>query len=151
VTTGAEDSFEALALREDFEGLPSGSDREPADTWSAALVGPLEVHVTFRPATRPTDAFCARLVWGRYPDQAPSVVFIDPVTGRSDVPQAWPTGGPFRPVIGLCVNYTREGFGLHPEWVADPTARWIVDGNVLLKVIRQMQRSFDHEYGGRQQ
>jgi len=144
-----QDSFDAIALRADIAGLPVGSDREPADTWSAELVGALEVWVTFVPANHPSELFCARLDWDRYPDHPPSVLFRDPVTGRLDVPNAWPTGGPFRPMIGLCVNYTREGFALHPEWVSDARFRWRTDGNVLLKVVRHMQDSFDHEYAGR--
>lgn len=149
MTTPAQDSFDVLALRADFDELPSGSDRESADTWSAELMGPLEVWVTFIPAQHATERFCARIAWDRYPDNAPSVLFRDPETGRLDVPHAWPTGGPFRPMIGLCVNYTREGFRLHPEWVTDARLRWRTDGNVLLKVIRLMQDSFDHEYAGR--
>jgi hypothetical protein len=149
VNPSAQDTFDVLALRADFDGLPAGDDREPADTWSAALVGSLEVWVTFTPAQHPKERLFARLVWDRYPDHAPSVLFRDPETGRLDVPRAWPTGGPFRPMQGLCVNYTREGFGLHPEWVSDPRLRWRTDGNALLKVIRLMQDSFDTEYAGR--
>jgi hypothetical protein len=151
VTGSAQDSFDALARRADFDALPAIDDREPADTWSAALVGPLEVWATFTPAQYATERFQARLAWDRYPDQPPSVLFRDPTSGRLDVPSAWPLGGPFRPMIGLCVNYTREGFALHPEWVNDPKLRWRADGNVLLKVIRMMQDSFDTEYAGRHQ
>lgn len=151
MTGGAQDSFDTLALREDFDGLPAGDDREPADTWSAVLVGPLEVWVTFTPVRHPAERFQARLAWDRYPDNAPSVLFRDQTSGRLDVPNAWPLGGPFRPMVGLCVNYTREGFGLHPEWVNDARLRWRNNGNVLLKVIRMMQDSFDNEYAGRHQ
>jgi hypothetical protein len=151
VTGSAQDSFDALALRADFEGLPASGDREPADTWSAVLVDPLEVWVTFTPTHHPTEHFQARLAWDRYPDRAPSVLFRDPTSGRLDVPNAWPLGGPFRPMVGLCVNYTREGFALHPEWATDPRLRWRSDGNALLKVIRMMQDSFDTEYTGKNQ
>ncbi|MES2522550.1 MAG: hypothetical protein V4617_07635 [Gemmatimonadota bacterium] len=149
MTQSVEGSFDVLALRVDFGGLPAGTDRGPADTWSAALVDHLEVQVTFTPAGHPDEHFEARLVWDRYPDAPPSVLFRDPATGRLDVATAWPVGGPFRPMVGLCVNYTREGFRLHPEWVGDPRLRWRTEGNVLLKVIRLMQDSFDTEYTGR--
>lgn len=149
MTALAQDSFDTLALRADFDRLPVVTDREPADTWSAELVRALEVWVTFTPSNHTTERFCARLAWDRFPDHAPSVLFRDPATGRLDVPDAWPTGGPFRPMAGLCVNYTREGFAMHPEWVSDARLRWRTDGNVLQKVIRLMQDSFDHEYAGR--
>lgn len=149
MTSPVQGSFDVLALRADFDALLLRIDREPADTWSAELAGPLEVFVTFVPGQHSTENFYARLAWDRYPDHPPSVLFRDPDTGRLDVPQAWPTGGPFRPMTGLCVNYTREGFGMHPEWVSDARFRWRTDGNVLLKVIRLMQDSFDHEYAGR--
>lgn len=142
-------SFDALVLQADFEALPRGDDRDPSDRWAAVLVAALEVHVTMSPAAHPTENFVARLVWSRYPDAAPSVTFIDPATGRSDIPQAWPTGGPFRPVMGLCCNYTAEGFGLHQEWIKDPRFRWRADGNVLLKVIRLLQEDLDNHYAGR--
>lgn len=142
-------SFDELALKADFDALPTGDDRDEADRWSASLVAPLEIRVTLSPVTHPSELFVARLLWSRYPDAAPSLVFVDPATGRTDVPSAWPTGGPFRPVIGLCCNYTSEGFGLHPEWVKDARLRWRTDGNVLLKVIRFLQDDLDISYSGR--
>jgi hypothetical protein len=144
-------SFDEAALKADFTKLPKGAKRGPADRWSAELVGPLQVDVTMSPEQHPDESFLAQLVWDRYPDAAPSVLFKDPETGSSQVPHAWPTGGPFRPVTGLCVNYTREGFALHPEWVNDARFRWHTHGNVLLKVIRLLQDDLDVHYAGRQQ
>jgi len=142
-------SFDELALKADFDALPSDGDRSPGDRWSARLVGPREVHVDLVPVTQQGELFRARLFWDQYPDAAPSIVFCDVASGRSDVPRAWPTGGPFRPMTGLCVNYTREGFALHPEWVRDPRLRWRTDGNVLLKVVRLLQDDLDNYYSGR--
>lgn len=147
-------SFSELAMREDFaevEALREGGDLGEADRWSASLVSSLEVRGVFSPASHPAEQFHARILWDRYPDLPPSVVFVDPASGRSDVPNAWPTGGPFRPVTGLCVNYTKEGFAMHPEWVNDPALRWRTDGNALLKVLRLLQDDFDLGYAGRQQ
>jgi hypothetical protein len=144
------ESFEELAFKADFKGLPKAKNREPADTWSAELVGALEVVVSMSPALQPNETFFARLLWDHYPDNPPSVLFRDPETGRHDVPQAWPTGGPFRPGNCLCVNFTREGFAMHPEWVNDPRLRWIAKGNVLLAIIRRLQDHLDNEFTGRQ-
>jgi hypothetical protein len=143
-------SFDQLALEADFEGLPRGKYREPADTWSAELVRPLEVQVVMVSAKDTKEKFLARLLWSRYPDNPPSVLFLDPKTGASNVAQAWPTGGPFRPPTGLCINFTAEGFALHPEWTRDPLRRWLSQGNVLLRVIRQLQERLDLDYAGRQ-
>jgi hypothetical protein len=139
-------SFEAEAFRDDFDAIAQCED---ASRWSLVLAGPLEVWATLAPATATNELFQARLEWARYPDEPPSVLFRDPDTGRLDVPNAWPTGGPVRPMTGLCVSYTREGFALHPEWRNDPTCRWSSVGNVLLKVIRNLQSDLDSSYSGR--
>ena len=144
-------TFDTLALQDDFGSLPAFKDRQPTDTWSAVLAGPLEVLSTFTPAANIAERFCARMQWDRYPDHPPSVLFEEAVSRCVDVAASWPIGGPFRPMIGLCVNYTREGFALHPEWAADPRLRWTTQGNVLLKVIRYLQDAFDHEFVGRHQ
>jgi len=147
-------SFSELALQEDFEEvevLRRGESWDGADRWSASLVSTLEVRVELAPAFHPDHVFHARLVWDRYPDSPPSLVFFDPQSGSKDEPRAWPTGGPFRPVTGLCVNYTREGFAMHPEWVNDARLRWQTGGNVLLKVLRFLQDDLDTGYSGRHQ
>ena len=50
---------------------------------------------------------------------------------------------------GTSVNWTREGFALHPEWRTDPNYGWTSDGNVLLKALRILQEKLDTEYQGR--
>lgn len=141
--------YHELALKADFLQLPQVSDREAADRWSAALVAPLEVHVDLSPLSHPEQLFQACLLWEVYPDLPPSLVFRDPATGRTDIPRAWPTGGPFRPTSGLCVNYTKEGFALHPEWATDPRLKWRTTGNAVLKVIRLLQDDMDNHFSGR--
>lgn len=69
---------------------------------------------------------------------------MDKKTGSYNVPQAWPEMRGFRPTsLDACVNWTKEGFTLHPEWNADPNKKWISSGNVLLKVIRTLQNELD--------
>ena len=143
-------SYHAVALKHDFDQLAGDFERDAADRWSAVLAGVLEVLVDMSPVSAPTEIFRACLLWDVYPDAPPSVLFRDTATGRTDNPNSWPTGGPFRPTSGLCVNYTREGFTMHPEWIGDPRLRWRGDdGNVLLKVIRLLQEDLDTFYGGR--
>lgn len=138
--------FESELLRHDVGAIAQAED---ADRWRVQLVGPFEVWVTLAPMIAPTESFQGRFIWDRYPDAPPSLVFREPATGRIDLPRAWPTGGPFRPMTGLCVSYTKEGFGMHPEWVSDPTCRWSPAGNVMLKVIRLLQEDFDTSFAGR--
>ncbi|MGQ0815837.1 MAG: hypothetical protein ACT4O1_15510 [Gemmatimonadota bacterium] len=144
-----ERTFDEVALAADFDALSGATHLDAVDRWSASQMGRREVHVRLSPIGHAEEFFYARLVWEKYPDAAPSVLFFDHETGRTDVARAWPTGGPFRPMTGLCVNYTREGFALHPEWVSDPRLRWRSDGNVLLKVIRLLQDDLDAYYSGR--
>jgi len=142
-------SFDELAFRADFDDLPVGAERESTELWRATLTGPLEVTVVLAPVTHPTEEFHARLRWQRYPIRPPSILFLDPATGRTDVPRAWPTGGPFRPMSGLCCNYTEEGYASHPEYATDPRLRWTGAGNALLDAIRRLQLDFDVTYAGR--
>jgi hypothetical protein len=115
-----------------------------ASCWEIARAGPLEVWVSLAPANSPTERFQARLVWNAYPDQAPSLKFRDPATGRLDLPNAWPQAPGFRPgSLDACVNWTAEGLALHPEWHSDPRYRWDPRGNALLKVLRLIQGILD--------
>jgi hypothetical protein len=139
-------SFEAALIQDDAAAVAQCED---GGRWTLVLAGPLDVWVTLRPSTAPAESFQARLLWTKYPDDPPSLLFRDPDTGRLDVPGAWPVAGPVRPMIGLCVSYTKEGFALHPEWAGDPTCRWAPFGNVLLKVIRSLQEDLDTSYTGR--
>ena len=139
-------SFEAALLQEDAAAIAQCED---GSRWTLVLPGSLEVWVTLRPGCAPAESFQARMLWNKYPDEPPSRLFRDPETGRLDFPRAWPVAGPVRPMTGLCVSYTKEGFALHPEWVSDPSCRWAPFGNVLLKVIRSLQDDLDTSYTGR--
>jgi hypothetical protein len=118
--------------------------------WELVRKNPLEILATMSPATAPREQFEARLIWGQYPDEPPSLKFRDPKTGRLDEPAAWPKVRGFRPQqLDACVNYCTEGFALHPEWKTDPKLRWDPRGNVLLKVLRTLQSELDDHYQGR--
>lgn len=61
-----------------------------ADTsrWSLDHRGDLEVWATVYPLAHRTETFIARLFWRRYPDEPPSVKFVDPTTKALNVPKA---------------------------------------------------------------
>jgi len=110
----------------------------------------LGVIATIAHDAEPKDSYQVRLLWSTYPDHAPSLKFLDPTTGRDDVPTAWPNGSPFRPQnLDACTNYCAEGFAVHPEWRQDAQARWSAEGNVLLKVLRNVQHDVDFRSTGR--
>lgn len=141
------DELSKLNLKDDFEDATGVSD---ATRWTLEMPGDLEVLVTMSPASAPKEQFQARLLWTKYPDDAPSLKFRDPVTGRLDLPQAWPIVRGFRPQsLDACVNWCLEGFVLHPEWKTDPRFRWNPTGNPLLRVLRQLQEELDDYYQGR--
>lgn len=110
----------------------------------------LEVWATVWPAGCPEEKFQARLLWTDYPQQPPSFKFRDPVTGRLDLPSAWPQVRGFRPTsFDACVNWCLEGFSLHPEWRDDPRLRWDSRGNALLRVLSTLQEELDNDFHGR--
>lgn len=141
------DEFSKMNLRDDFEEASAVPD---ASRWELKLAGDVEVFATMAPASAPNERFQARLLWNKYPDEAPSLKFRDPATGRLDIPQAWPLVRGFRPQsLDACVNWCIEGFGLHPEWRTDPRWKWNSSGNPLLWVLRQLQEELDQFYQGR--
>jgi hypothetical protein len=123
---------------------------EDGHRWDLERAGTLEVWATFAPPTAPAERFSARLLWKRYPDEAPSLKFRDLGTGRIDIPRAWPQLPGFRPgSCDACVSWTSEGAALHPEWAGDPKFRWDPSGNVLLKVLRTLADLFETSFQGR--
>jgi hypothetical protein len=123
---------------------------EDAARWKLEKPSPLEVLVTLSSAGTPEEAFQARLLWGQYPDQAPSLKFRDPATGRLDLPTAWPRVRGFRPQsLDACVNWCAEGLAIHPEWRTDPRYRWDPRGNALLRLLRTLQGELDDHFQGR--
>lgn len=137
------DEFSELSFDQD---LQEASTAEDAQRWKIEKIAPLCALVTISSQKAPEDFYYARLLWCKYPDEAPSLKFQDKTTGRYDVPQAWPEMRGFRPTsVDACVNWTKEGFALHPEWNGDPNKKWIPKGNMLLKVIRILQSELDEQ------
>jgi hypothetical protein len=96
------------------------------------------------------EVFVARFSWTIYQDEGPSLKFIDPATGRIDVPEAWPQCDGFRPTsFDACVPWTKEGQQLHPEWALSPATRWPASGNSILHVMHLLQDVLDHNFQGR--
>jgi hypothetical protein len=131
--------------------LAAISEAPEAGRWELqATPEALAVWVTMAPEAVPEERFHAMLKWTAYPTSPPSVKFGDPNTGRVDVLRDWPTGGPMRPEAAcLCVSYTAEGFGMHPEWVNSSAHRWDSRGNAVLKVVRWLQHDLDTTFAGR--
>ncbi len=141
------DELSELNMAEDFEKARSVPD---ADRWQLVKAGPLEVWATMSSQRAPDAWFQARLLWGSYPGDPPSLKFRDPGTGRLDLPTAWPKVRGFRPQnLDACVNWCQEGFQLHPEWKTDARYRWESHGNVLLKVLRILRDELDNVFEGR--
>jgi hypothetical protein len=138
-----------INLDDDLQGLDAlGADE--AGRWDIQRVGPVELHVTLSPVGDPAERYLARLLWPDYPDQPPSVKFIDPDTGRLDLTCAWPMATGVRPTeFDICVPWTSEAHAIHTEWRVDPNFRWDNRGNALLKVLRSLQDLLDHDYMGR--
>jgi hypothetical protein len=136
-----------LNLKDDFQEVLG---LEEASIWKLEKPGPLEIWCTLSSLKAPGDLFQVRLLWISYPDDAPSLKFREPTSGRLDVPNAWPVVPGFRPSsLDACVNWCSEGFALHLEWRNDGRYSWRSDGNVLLKVLRILQEQLDDNYGGR--
>jgi hypothetical protein len=138
------DEFSKLAFEEDLgEALATGD----AKRWIVEQVGDLELYVTASPLQAPDEKFQARFYWTEYPSTPPSYKYRDPETGRLDVVKAWPAVQGYRPTsYDACVNWTAEGFALHPEWANDANYRWNPSGNAVLRVLRYMQRDLDERY-----
>jgi hypothetical protein len=136
-----------LAFEED---LAEAEATEDAARWKTERGKGQEVFVTMHSIVDPNNRYQARLAWTRYADDAPSLKFRNPTTGSLTDATAWPIVRGFRPTsFDTCVNYSAEGFALHPEWQLDSKLRWRPDGNIVLKVLRILQAELDEYYGGR--
>lgn len=90
---------------------------EEATRWQIKHDGKLSIQVFVRPRGDLNDGYLAVLRWDRYPKNPPSLKFLDPANGSTSNPRAWPQCAGFRPAsLDTCVNWTREGHALHPEW-----------------------------------
>jgi hypothetical protein len=138
------DEFSKLTFEEDLKAMLA---LEEARRWDITRVSDLEIYVTAFPAGVPDEKFQARFVWNSYPSDPPSFKFRDPATGRLDLTSAWPEVPGYRPGhLDACVNWSSEGFVAHPEWKNDPNIKWQPKGNVLLKVLRLLQRDLDEKF-----
>lgn len=142
------DAVSLMNLADDLRGVLECDD---ARRWTIeGKVDSLEVLASMSPQSAPSESFQVRLLWVKYPGDAPSLKFRDPTSGRLDVTSAWPNFPGARPgSFDTCLNYSAEGFGLHPEWRTDPANRWDPKGNALLRVLRTLQDQLDFYYGGR--
>lgn len=140
-------SLDEMNFQDDFDECSTVLD---SNRWTLVKAGPLEVYATVYPASKPEEKFQARFLWEKYSNDAPSMKFRDPETGRLDLASAWPVVRGFRPTsFDACVNWTREGLALHKEWVTDPKFRWDPSGNALLKVLRFLVSELDDHFQGR--
>jgi len=136
-----------LAFEEDLVATEATED---VAQWKIERGKSQEVFVTMRSIMDPDNRYQARLAWIRYADDAPSLKFQNAATGSLTDATAWPIVRGFRPTtFDACVNYSAEGFVLHPEWQRDPKLRWRPDGNMVLKVLRILQAELDEYYSGR--
>jgi hypothetical protein len=141
------DELSELNLAQDVEEVLRVED---SPRWKLEKVAPLELHVGMSSVKHPQEVFQSRLLWKAYPGEPPSIKFRDPHSGRLDLPTAWPVARGFRPAnLDACVNYSVEGFALHPEWAKDANLRWNPSGNPLLKALRILQRELDTSCTGR--
>lgn len=141
------DELSLLNFKQDYEEVLTCDD---ARRWKLEMPGDLEVHACMSSVKAPQEVFQARLLWITYPQEPPSLKFRDIDKSRLDLPSAWPElvgSRAFRPgSLDTCVNWTVEGFNLHPEWKNDPNNKWVSTGNVLLKCLRLLQRELDEYF-----
>src|SRR6266571_5506149 len=136
-----------LAFEDD---LVETETTEDAARWKIEHGESQEVFVTMHSIVDPDNLYQVRLAWTRYADDAPSLKFRNTDTGSLTDATAWPNVRGFRPTaFDTCVNYSAEGFVLHPEWQKDPKLRWRPEGNMVLKVLRILQAELDEYYSGR--
>lgn len=87
------------------------------------------------------EAYMVRVVWDGYPEEPPSVKPVNPDTKDPNDVRAWPLCNGFRipPTADLCLNITREGFAVHPDWARDSRYRWDSEGNPAQRVLFALQ------------
>jgi hypothetical protein len=136
-----------LNLDDDFQEALGVED---AQRWSLSRKDDLIVWAEVHPIDQPNERFTARLAWADYPGDLPaSVIFVEPTTGATGAPSAWPTGAGFRPPNDICATWTREGYQVHPEWLNDKSKRLVIRDNALLLVLRILQHELDCHFIGR--
>jgi hypothetical protein len=105
----------------------------------------LELH----PRAAMAETYFALVRWIRYPGEPPSVKFATGVGGALDATTAWPRIAGYRAgAFDICMPFTAEGFGVHPDWRTSAEA-WRGTGNPFLWVAETLQRDLNNRYEGR--
>lgn len=145
-----DDGIVALDLQCFAADLEEVALTDEARRWEIKHEGKLNIQVFVQPRRDSNERFLARLEWDRYPKNPPSLKFLDPENGTATNPRAWPQCAGFRPAsLDACVNWTREGHALHPEWSNTPATRWDSTGNALFRALNCLQDTLDLQYQGR--
>ena len=137
LTNLTDDEAAVKAFLSEHDGRLVRDADDPATYW-----------LDLRPASTPGERFYVRLVWTRYPDEPPSILFADAVGGQLGVARAWPVAPGYRAPNDICKPLSAEGYALHPEWRTGPDA-WPIDGNSFLWVVETLQYDLDNDYQGR--
>lgn len=131
---------------EELRALPQ------ADRWTLERgdTATLEVYVDLHPHTAPQELYRARLRWRDYAKPF-SLKFIDPDTGLDNNPRSWPIFDGSRPTsFFVCLPFTEEGNGYHPEWAASAANAYRTPEDPLQNAVITLQHLLDNTYGGRQ-
>jgi len=129
--------------------LAEAMDTEEGKRWNVRKQARLEITVALASKKDAAEPYIACLRWDRYPGNPPSLKFVDG-NGSESNPAAWPQCPGFRPTaLDACVNWTREGMNLHPDWRNAAATRWDPSGNAILRVLNLLQEALDYQYGGR--
>ncbi len=105
---------------------------------------------------RDGQRYLLRCVCSGYPEQAPSVAFVNEEGSKTD-PRSWPTGGQAvlevikpPPNSFLCMSLTLEGLDHHKDWAGDASKHPWTSKNTLMDIFNVVQRLLDHpDYKGR--
>lgn len=111
----------------------------------------LEVYVDLHPRTAPQEHYRARLRWRDYARPF-SLKFIDMETGGDTNPRSWPNFEGSRPgSFFVCLPFTEEGNGYHPDWAGSKATAYITPENPLQYAVLTLQHLLDNTYAGRGQ
>lgn len=111
--------------------------------------------VVFDLLAKDKESYSVLLSCENYPDDPPSVVFINEEGSKLD-PKAWPRGATsFMEIVKppqnafLCMELTREGLQHHPDWRTQEKA-WHKDRNTLMDIFNFLQQLLNgSDYQGR--
>lgn len=123
---------------------------EKVNRWKVSRDGD---RVIFELFAKDGEQYRVLLVCDNYPQQAPSVVFINNEGSKLD-PKAWPKGKLLLAEIVkpptncfLCMELTREGLTHHAEWKSQEKS-WHGERNTLLDIFNFLQRLLNSDSYG---